>query len=66
MVLKDRKWQPEGVEWGPKIFFQNFLAAVPKSPPKARTKYHDVHDPTSEWMFLRNTAGHHKRAQNKN
>jgi hypothetical protein len=41
-------------------FFRDIWMLSQNSPPNSQTKHRDVHDPTSGWMFSRNTAGHHK------
>ena len=48
---------------GSQKFLSIIKAAVPKSSPNSQTKHCDVHDPTSGWMFPRNTTGHHKKQE---
>jgi len=40
-------------------FLSKLSAAIPKSPPNSKYNNRDVLEPTSDWMFSRNTAGHH-------
>lgn len=40
-------------------FLSKLSAAIPKSPPNSKYNNRDVLEPTSDWMFSRNTTGHH-------